>query len=176
MDREGEVRLREVEEADLPTLYEHQLDEEATRMAAFPSRDREAFMAHWARILRDDSGTKRTVLVGDRVVGNVVSWDQDGERLVGYWIGREHWGRGIATRALAAFLLVDTTRPMRAHVARHNRASIRVLEKCGFEVVEERLGPSSAGDDPVAELVVELRGDPPATDPAGPGLSDPSGR
>ena len=46
------VVLCDVRETDLPVLYEQQLDPEATRMAAFPSRDREAFDA-WKRILDD---------------------------------------------------------------------------------------------------------------------------
>jgi hypothetical protein len=43
------VQLRDVIEADLPSFFEHQLDPDATRMAAFPSRDRERFMAHWGK-------------------------------------------------------------------------------------------------------------------------------
>ncbi len=65
----SEVRLREVTEADLPILFEHQSDPEAARMAAFPSRDREAFMAHWARILADPKVTARTILFEGRVAG-----------------------------------------------------------------------------------------------------------
>jgi RimJ/RimL family protein N-acetyltransferase len=55
---------------------------------------------------------------------------------VGYWVGREFWGRGIATRALAAFLDEVSERPIYAGVADTNLASIRVLEKCGFTVAE----------------------------------------
>jgi hypothetical protein len=33
------VALREVTKEDLPIVFEHQLHAEATRMAAFPSRD-----------------------------------------------------------------------------------------------------------------------------------------
>ncbi|MBP8242640.1 MAG: GNAT family N-acetyltransferase, partial [Thermoflexales bacterium] len=55
-----------------------------------------------------------------------------GQREVGYWLGREFWGKGIATRALEAFLAIDTTRPLHAFVVHHNLGSIRVLEKCGF--------------------------------------------
>src|SRR4029077_2832758 len=49
------VTLREVTQEDLPIFFEHQLDAEATRMAAFPSRDHEAFMAHWARIMNKET-------------------------------------------------------------------------------------------------------------------------
>ena len=143
------VTLRNVTEDDLPILFLHQIDPQATRMAAFPSRDQEAFAAHWAKLLANPSCLKMTILFGDTVAGHVGSFDLSGERQVGYWIGREHWGRGIATKALEIFLAQETIRPLHAHVAKHNVASLRVLEKCGFvsvrETVEEVvlvLGPS----------------------------------
>jgi RimJ/RimL family protein N-acetyltransferase len=126
-DVTGQVELRDVAESDLPIFYEHQLDPEANRMAAFVARDRDAFMAHWARILVDDSCIAKTVLVDGQVAGNVGSFDMEGERLVGCWIGKRHWGKGVATRALSTFLELDTARPLHARVAASNVASIRVL-------------------------------------------------
>ena len=67
------------------------------------------------------------------VAGNIASWEQDGQRLLGYWVGREHWGRGVATQALAQFARQVTARPLYAHVAVHNAGSVRVLEKCAFQ-------------------------------------------
>lgn len=148
----GDVRLRDVEPADLPVFYRHQLDPDATHMAAFAARARADFDAHWAtNVLGNPAAVTRTIVADGEVAGYVGSWIQDGARLVGYWIGREHWGRGVATRGLSDFLELVTDRPLHAHVARHNVGSIRVLEKCGF--VAEREG---AGDD-VAELVFVLR-------------------
>jgi RimJ/RimL family protein N-acetyltransferase len=46
-------------------------------------------------------------------------------------------GRGIATEAISAFLLLEQTRPLYASVAKHNAASIRVLQKCGFMHFED---------------------------------------
>lgn len=150
-----DVRLRDIEPADLPVFYEHQLDAEATRMAAFRARDRAAFDAHWAKnVLGNPAAVNRTILVNGQVAGNIGSWAQDGARLVGYWLGREHWGRGVATRALAAFLHVMTERPLYAHVASHNVASIRVLEKCGFRVEREE-SVEDAGQE-IVELVLVL--------------------
>jgi RimJ/RimL family protein N-acetyltransferase len=136
-----------VTEDDVLVFFEHQLDPDASAMAAFPSRDREAHLAHWRKIAGDPTALARTVVVDGRVAGNIGSWEQDGERDVGYWIGREFWGRGVATAALAQLLVILRARPLYAHVARHNAGSIRVLEKCGFHVV--------ADDDPV-ELVMRL--------------------
>ena len=107
------VALRDVRDDDLPLFFGHQLDHDATAMAAFPPRDREAFMAHWARIRGDDTVILRTVVADAEVVGNVVSWETDGARYVGYWIGKEHWGNGVASAALAAFVGEVGTRPLR---------------------------------------------------------------
>jgi RimJ/RimL family protein N-acetyltransferase len=129
--------LRPVEVADLPALYEQQADPESTAMAAVPARTRGDFMAHWRRIMADDTAVLRAVLDGGRLAGHVTCWRDGDRRLVGYWIDRAQWGRGLATRALAALLDEVDERPLYAHVVPHNAASLRVLEKCGFEAVDE---------------------------------------
>jgi RimJ/RimL family protein N-acetyltransferase len=128
----SEVRLRDVGRDDLPLFFEYQRDSAAVAMVAFESRDRDAFDAHWAKLLADDSLLKKTVLVDGQVVGHIGSWTADGKREIGYWIDRAFWGRGIATKALTAFLRLEQTRPLYAGVAKHNLGSIRVLQKCGF--------------------------------------------
>jgi RimJ/RimL family protein N-acetyltransferase len=161
----NDILLRDVTEADLPILYEHQRDPVAARMAAFPRREWDAFLPHWKKILDDGTVVTKAVIVDGVVVGNVVSFVRAGVREVGYWIGREYWGRGIATKALAAFLGHDRTRPMFARVAKHNVASIRVLEKCGFVISNEKLGvidipaelPTDVPEE-IEEVILKLRG------------------
>lgn len=125
--------LRDVTEGDLPIFFEHQCEPEAHRMAGFPPREHDAFLLHWqTKVIGEPTARKRTIVVEGRVAGNIGSWDADGRRFVGYWIGREFWGRGIATAALSEFLGEESTRPLYAHVAVQNVGSIRVLQKCGF--------------------------------------------
>jgi RimJ/RimL family protein N-acetyltransferase len=150
------VRLRDVTKGDLPSFFEHQFDPVANEMAAFTARDEDEFMAHWTKILNDDTVVTKTVLFDDRVAGNVVSFERDGEREVGYWIGREFWGQGIATKALLEFLRHVTARPLFAHVAKHNIASIRVLEKCGFVVYGEAKTPANERGEEVEEFILKL--------------------
>ena len=90
------------------------------------------------------------------MAGNIGSWQQDGQQLLGYWVGREWWGRGVATQAVA--LLVDelAIRPLYAHVARHNVGSIRVLEKCGFRRDRAQEATAPAPDDGIEELIYVL--------------------
>ncbi len=128
----GKVTLRVVTEADFPILFEYQRDPEANRMAAFPARDWEAFTTRWLDTLANDALGKRAILVDGELAGTVVSFDQEGQREVGYWLGRNYWGSGIATAALSAYLNEEPIRPLHAFVAEHNAASMRVVEKCGF--------------------------------------------
>jgi RimJ/RimL family protein N-acetyltransferase len=148
------ILLRNVIVSDLPIFFEQQFDPVANQMAAFPARDREAFMAHWIKILADETNILKTILFDGEVAGNIVSWEQSGEQEVGYWLGREYWGKGIATRALLLFLEQVTIRPLHAYVAKHNLASIRVLEKCGFTITGEDTGFSNADGRAVEGLIL----------------------
>jgi RimJ/RimL family protein N-acetyltransferase len=132
-----QIHLRPVTEDDLETLFQHQLDRDAGRMAAFPSRDREAFFAHWAKILGNASGILRAIVCDGQLAGYLTCYERDGKRHVGYWLGKEFWGRGIASAAFPAFLELVPMRPLHAYVAKHNVASVRVLQKCGFVIRSE---------------------------------------
>jgi RimJ/RimL family protein N-acetyltransferase len=143
-------------ESDIPIFFVHQQEPDANEMAAFPARDRDAFTSHWNKILADKTVAKKTILFDGQVAGNVVSFERYGKREVGYWIGREYWGKGIATKALQEFLGHVETRPLRARVAKHNVASIRVLEKCGFTVSGHEKGFDDSLGEELEEVLMEL--------------------
>ena len=90
------------------------------------------------------------------LVGHIASFDLEGQREVTYWIGRDNWGRGIATRALQAFLQLEETRPLYAHAASDNGASIRVLTKCGFLIVGEGREFAHGRGEETDEVVLRL--------------------
>jgi RimJ/RimL family protein N-acetyltransferase len=157
-----ECTLRELRDEDLPVLFEQWADPEAAHMAAFTApghMDRDAFERRWARIRADETTITRVILVDGEIAGTIGSWGAPGEREVTYWIGRSHWGRGIATCALAAFLAVDPSRPLHARAAADNVASRRVLEKCGFRVVGTDRGFAEARGCEVDEVVLRLEAD-----------------
>ncbi len=149
------VTLREVEEGDLAVFFEHQLDSEATEMAAFPSRTFDAFFQHWQKSLANRANLLRTIISQGEVAGNVVCWKQ-GERFqVGYWLGKAYWGKGIATLALSRLLKEVKARPLYARVAKRNVASIRVLEKCAFTVCGEDTFVDTDGSE-AEEFIMKL--------------------
>jgi RimJ/RimL family protein N-acetyltransferase len=145
------VSLREVIDADVEIFYEHQRDPVSVEMAAFPARDKQPHEQHWAKIRNDANVVTRTITFGDEVSGNIGCWVQDDKRLIGFWIGREFWGKGIATDALAQFVNLLRERPLYAYVAKNNVGSIRVLEKCGFRVQSE-----DEAEDGVVEYLMKL--------------------
>jgi RimJ/RimL family protein N-acetyltransferase len=151
--------LREVRDEDLAVMFEQWADPVAAHMAAFTQPDRmdpDAFERRWTRLRADETVINRVIVVDGEVAGTIGSWGDPGEREVTYWIGRSHWGKGIATCALNAFLTVDPSRPLHARVAHDNVASRRVLEKCGFRFVATEQAFAHARSGEIEELVLRL--------------------
>ncbi|MDX5997074.1 GNAT family N-acetyltransferase [Shewanella oneidensis MR-1] len=142
------VSLRPITQSDLELIFAHQLDPVACQLAQFPPRDREAFYRHWQQnILGQEAVLALGIEVEGQLVGNICHWHADGQALIGYWIDRAHWGRGIATLTLSVFLPLVRSRPLFAHVAQHNVASQRVLLRHGFvktgNVIQEEADTAS---------------------------------
>lgn len=155
------VTLRATRAGDLDELFRIQLDPDANFMAAFTAEDpsdRAAFDAHWERLFSRDDVDARTVRCDGRIVGRVGRWidAETGMPEVTYWIDREHWGRGIATRAMRLFL--DTQpRPLRARAAADNAASVALLGKLGFIEVGRDRGFANARGEEIEEIEFVLR-------------------
>lgn len=143
-----EISLRPTIVADVQILHTFEFDEASNQLAGTKPRDWPTFQARWAEILADSNGmvtgvTPRVIVANGNVVGSVNISPFDGRNSIGYWISREHWGKGIATRAVALMLCEFTPRPLYATVAGHNHQSIRVLEKNGFEILSHTTTPET---------------------------------
>lgn len=155
-----QVILRDVQPGDVAVFYEQQRDPEANRIAAFTSRnpyDRTAFEAHWSKVLADSRIVIQTILAGGQVAGYVLHHSWFGDPEVSYWLGRDFWGKGVASSALAQFLRQAALRPLYGRAARDNLASLRVLEKCGFTLIGQSREFSNARGEEVDELILILK-------------------
>lgn len=153
------VTLRATRAADLDELFRFRQDDDANRMAAFVAadpHDRAAFDAHWAKILADPEVSTRTIRADGRVVGDVALWHADGTAMLGYWVDREAWGRGIATRAVRLLLDAVGERPVRAWVAADNAASCALLAALGFTEIDRANSFANARGAEIDELLFEL--------------------
>ncbi|MGV9457234.1 GNAT family N-acetyltransferase [Streptomyces sp. NPDC003635] len=158
------VMLREVRDADLPVYFAQMNDPESIRMAAFTAEDpsdRARFEAHWARNRQNPTAIMRTVVDGGSagaIVGHIAVFGPPEEREVTYWIGREYWGRGVATAALREMLDVVPERPLHARAVADNAGSLQVLKKCGFVVTGSERDFANGRGEEVDELLLTLHG------------------
>ena len=158
MSRFESITIREVEPSDLDIFYAQELEPEAIRMAAFVS-DRKgmaAFAAHWAKILTAPRTTNRTIVADGQVAGHIACYPHGETLEATYWLGREFWGKGIATQALEQMLRLVTVRPITAAAAADNVGSLRVLQKCGFKITGKDKGFAHGRGEETEECLLRL--------------------
>jgi RimJ/RimL family protein N-acetyltransferase len=148
------MQLRDVVESDYPIYFDLQRDEVASRMAAFGTKDADAqaFAARW----KNGGLLQKAIVEQGNVIGYVASFLYEGKPQVTYWVARSHWGRGIATEALAQFLRVFTVRPVYASAAKDNAGSLSVLQKCGFAISGSAPAFANARGEDVEEVFLRL--------------------
>lgn len=75
------------------------------------------------------------IFVGSVAITPQTGW-KDHSAEIGYWVGEEYWGKGIATEALRTMSDLAFSgmkyKKLFAPVLDPNKASMRVLEKCGY--------------------------------------------
>jgi RimJ/RimL family protein N-acetyltransferase len=148
MGRPQIITLRRTQPEDVPLLYAIGIDEASNLLAGTKPRTWDEFQTRWTAILSDHDGSAtrvlpRVILADGVFVGSINIFPQDGLDSLGYWISREHWGRGIASEAVALLLDEYSLRPLYATTAGHNQPSMRVLEKNGFKVFSRRMTPET---------------------------------
>src|SRR3954465_10895573 len=129
------IRLRTFADSDLDALFTWESDPRAVQMAAFTRANpavRSAFDAHYERVRSDPSNTLLAIDDDEEFVGTVGSFTMEEKREVTYWIAPARWGQGLASRALRAFVAIESTRPLYGRGAGHNAASAKVLCRAGF--------------------------------------------
>ncbi|HLW35662.1 MAG TPA: GNAT family N-acetyltransferase [Chthoniobacterales bacterium] len=153
------ITIRNVEPSDISIFFEQQLDPEANRMAAFVRKDRQqraVFDAHWNKILNSSQNITKTIVAGEQVAGHIACFPDGTNMEVTYWLGREFWGKGLATKALNRMLDLVVDRPIFARTAIDNIGSIRVLQKCGFKIVGKDKGFAEGRGKEIEEYILRL--------------------
>lgn len=149
------LSLRPPTPLDVPLMYAIGCDPVSCEMAGVKPRTREAFEAVHRKASADPRIVTRVIemmrlgaasepctgeFVGSISVFQAPLEGSTEERdNVGYWLAREHWSKGIASRALAMFLQEEPRRPLHATAAMSNLASHRVLLRNGFRFVNRHM-------------------------------------
>lgn len=140
---EGDLTtLRTIEEADLPWMQSVVNDERVWGVGTYPYPSNLESLEEWfEEDLSDyEDGVNLLVAVDDDPIGMVNMFDHDAEAgtaELGYWLDPDHWGEGYATNAAGRLVEYGFTqralRKWEAKVVAGNDASMRVLEKLGFQ-------------------------------------------
>ena len=153
------IRFRKTEVDDLEFLFKFQIDKEAMNLAAFTPKDpadKSAYLNKYTKLLSDPTVNNQTILIDNIIVGSIAKFEIDGQAEVTYWIDKNFWGKGIATKALEYLLTIENTRPIIARVAFDNYGSQKVLEKCGFVKIGKDKGFANARQTEIEEFIYRL--------------------
>ncbi len=154
-----DIKLRPTEISDLDTLFLFQTDKEAGYLAAFMPKDptdKYAYLNKYTKLLADPTVNNQTIIVNNIIAGSIAKFVMEGDAEITYWIDRNFWGQGIATKALKDFLNAETTRPIFGRVAFDNFGSQKVLEKCGFVKTGTDKGFANARQTEIEEFIYKL--------------------
>ena len=155
------IHLKPTREWDLLPLFVQQSDPEANVMAAFTvedPNDQNAFILKWTGVLNNPEITMRSIFIAETLVGSVLVYRMEGEPQLSYWIGKQWWGKGVATQAVRLLLETFTERPLFASAAEDNVRSRAVLAKCGFQPVGTETGYANARSAEITEVIYRLPG------------------
>jgi len=155
----NEITLRPTTISDLDILFQFQLDKEGGYLAAFMPEnhaDKSAYIEKYTKLLANSSVNNQTIIQNNTIVGSIAKFVMEGDTEITYWIGKEFWGKGIATAALKEFLLIETSRPIFGRVAFDNFGSQKVLENCGFIKIGTDKGFANARQMEIEEFIYKL--------------------
>ena len=141
------VDLRERTEVHVRTYFAGTRDPEIQAMLPQTAQTVEQAVAEFEKtLLPGATSFGRTIYADDIYVGDIwcycIDPEEDPNAMISYCLfEKSHWNHGIATEALKLFLEEIVSRfdvkKLGAFAYCDNPASLRVLEKNGFEKVEE---------------------------------------
>lgn len=142
------VKLRHPQPSDVATLFAFESDPAWGAVAMVKPRTEAVFRSVWAGLFEGWAAGKtdvvqKVILADGEVCGSIGCRLLEHRPEVGYGLGRPYWGRGIASEALGLLLLELPCRPLFATAAATNVASLRILNKHGFQVIERRNAPET---------------------------------
>ena len=153
------IELRPTKISDLDILFEFQKDKESGYLAAFMPKDptdKFAYIEKYTKLLDDSTVNNQTIILDNKIVGSIAKFVIEGDTEITYWIDRNFWGQGIATKALIEFLAIENYKPIFGRVAFDNFGSQKVLEKCGFAKIGTDKGFANARQAEIEEYIYKL--------------------
>ena len=125
-----------LQDLDIGDMYrEVQSNRETlTELGWLVQADWDRFYEHYHAILTRKKLSIFAVRVDDDYAGSVEVSDRGDHYQLGYWLGVDYRGQGIATESIQSVLNQLDSRPVVADTLIENTDSWRVLERLGFDL------------------------------------------
>jgi ribosomal-protein-alanine N-acetyltransferase len=142
--------LRRARSEDAVAMHAIMSDPQAMRYWSTPPHSSIAETERWmTSMIEADAATSDDFIVtlNGRLIGKLGAWKLPE---IGFLIGRDHWGQGIASEAMAAFIVRRRTlrsTELMADVDPRNSASLKLLERAGFKETHRAKGTWQVGDE-----------------------------
>ncbi len=137
------IKLREYEKRDASANLKYANNPEVGRylFETFPSPYTMDDSIWWTSVGHKElAGIHNAIDLDGECIGSIGATPGEMEDRftweIGYWLGQPHWGKGYGTEALrqmTEYLFQNTeAKRLFAPVLAPNKASMKILEKCGF--------------------------------------------
>jgi len=125
-----------LQESDLADMYRQvqRSRDSLVELGWIAQADWPLFHRHYHTIITQKKLDIFAVRVDGEYAGAVEVSDGGDHYQIGYWLGVDYCGQGIATEAIRSVVGQLDHRAVTADTLKTNRASARVLEKNGFEL------------------------------------------
>jgi [ribosomal protein S5]-alanine N-acetyltransferase len=141
----GDIMLRRWQETDVPVAHALTQDPDVSRFTRIPDRQSEGELRRFFRSIEPErsAGRSFSLAIASATSGEAfggigmssIHWS-DRRAEVGYWVGRSHRGRGVATAAvrLLSGWVIETLgmERLELHIDPDNSPSITVAERAGY--------------------------------------------
>jgi len=123
-----------LQESDLADMYRQvqRSRDNLVELGWIAQADWPLFYRHYHTIINQKKLDIFAVRVDSEYAGAVEVGDCGDHYQIGYWLGADYCGQGLATEAVSSVLGRLDERPVTADTLKTNQASARVLEKNGF--------------------------------------------
>lgn len=145
------LRIRPVEKADLKAIYAMHSIDKVNEFIPYNTwtewQDAEDWFAEKVEKRREEKFGEQFVIAdktNGELVGTCLAFDYQPSNQsleVGYVLAPKHWGKGIMFEAISCFvnqlLAINPVKTLIASIERENHASLRLIERLGFEQSSE---------------------------------------
>lgn len=130
------LKLRKTEVSDIDLFFIHQLDIDFPCKSNFIPTNilhKKSYHDIWMDALKNENVNAQTIICHDLIIGYIIKYPLNNKYYISFLVGKKYRKKGIGTRSVRKFLLLETERPLYIDIDTKNEAAIKIINKSGFK-------------------------------------------